>query len=185
MLVGGTGPLDRHMLQSVYVGGEPALIAGARGLTLLGEPDLLVPASLALALALWWRGQRRSGVTLVVVVLVGRLLGMAQKYEIARFRPEVEPHLVFVESLSFPSGHAAGSMIFYLTLALLLTRRGPARSAAVAAAVLLSLGIGTSRVMVGVHWPSDVVGGWAFGLLWVMLALPVAEWLFARGALRH
>jgi undecaprenyl-diphosphatase len=44
----------------------------------------------------------------------------------------------------------------------------------------LSLLIGTSRVMLGVHWPSDVVGGWAFGMLWVLLTLPPAERLFGR-----
>ncbi|HEX8841424.1 MAG TPA: phosphatase PAP2 family protein, partial [Sphingomicrobium sp.] len=45
---------------------------------------------------------------------------------------------------------------------------------AVAFAILLSLLIGTSRVMLGVHWPSDVIGGWSFGLLWVMLSFPLA-----------
>ena len=45
-------------------------------------------------------------------------------------------------------------------------------------AILLSLLIGASRVMLGVHWPSDVVGGWSFGLLWVMVTLPATERLF-------
>jgi undecaprenyl-diphosphatase len=49
--------------------------------------------------------------------------------------------------------------------------RGPA----VAGAILLSLLIGASRVMLGVHWPSDVIGGWSFGLLWVVLTLRLAE----------
>jgi undecaprenyl-diphosphatase len=49
---------------------------------------------------------------------------------------------------------------------------------AAAAAVVLSLLIGTSRVMLGVHWPSDVIGGWAFGMLWVLLTLRPAERLF-------
>jgi undecaprenyl-diphosphatase len=65
-------------------------------------------------------------------------------------------------------------MIFYLTLALALTPR-PWRTAAAAGAICLSLLIGTSRVMLGVHWPSDVIGGWSFGLLWVLLTLRVAE----------
>ena len=62
-------------------------------------------------------------------------------------------------------------MIFYLTLALALTAGTRWHRIAAAGAILLSLLIGTSRVMLGVHWPSDVIGGWAFGLLWVLLTL--------------
>ena len=102
-----------------------------------------------------------------------------QKYWIARARPDLEPHLVVVKTSSFPSGHATSSMIFYLTLALVLDRRHALASRrGVAAAILLSLLIGISRVMLGVHWPSDVIGGWAFGLLWVLLTLRPAERLF-------
>jgi undecaprenyl-diphosphatase len=69
-------------------------------------------------------------------------------------------------------------MIFYLTLALVLARGTRWHRAAAAGAILLSLLIGTSRVMLGVHWPSDVIGGWAFGMLWVLLTLHLAErWL--------
>ncbi len=104
----------------------------------------------------------------------GAGLAEAQKYSIARVRPDVEPHLVVVKTSSFPSGHAANSMIFYLALALVLTAGTRWHRPAAVAAVLLSLLIGTSRVMLGVHWPSDVVGGWAFGLLWVLLTLRLA-----------
>ena len=69
-------------------------------------------------------------------------------------------------------------MIFYLSLALALTAHTRWHRAAITGAILLSLLIGTSRVMLGVHWPSDVVGGWAFGLLWVLLTLTRAERLF-------
>jgi undecaprenyl-diphosphatase len=60
-------------------------------------------------------------------------------------------------------------------LAFALTSGRRWRWPAVAGAVLLSLLIGISRVMLGVHWPSDVVGGWAFGMLWVLLTLRLAE----------
>ena len=80
-----------------------------------------------------------------------------------------------VKTSSFPSGHAASSMIFYLSLALVLSAHSPRRFAVAAAAIVLSLLVGASRVMLGVHWPSDVIGGWAFGLLWVLLTLRPAE----------
>jgi undecaprenyl-diphosphatase len=68
-------------------------------------------------------------------------------------------------------------MVFYLTVALALAPAGWRRKAA-AGAVLLSLFVGLSRVMLGVHWPSDVIGGWSFGLMWVLVTLRPAERLF-------
>jgi len=103
-----------------------------------------------------------------------------QKYWVARERPDLDLHLVVVKTSSFPSGHATSSMIFYLTLALALTAGSRRQWIAAAVAILLSFLIGTSRVMLGVHWPSDVIGGWAFGMLWVMLTLRLAERLAAK-----
>jgi undecaprenyl-diphosphatase len=112
---------------------------------------------------------------LFAIVMIGRGLSELQKYWIARARPDLDPHLVVVKTSSFPSGHATSSMIFYLTLALTLSFGRRWRREAIAGAVLLSLLVGTSRVMLGVHWPSDVIGGWAFGMLWVLLTLRIAE----------
>jgi undecaprenyl-diphosphatase len=66
-------------------------------------------------------------------------------------------------------------MIFYVTVAIALGLGTRWHRRATAGAILLSLLIGASRVMLGVHWPSDVVGGWSFGLLWVLLTLKPAE----------
>ena len=175
MLLWGSGPLDRGIYQALYVGHRRALGVIARGLTWLGEPTVLIGAGLIVAAWLSWRRQRRLALVLVGVVLIGRALTEAQKFSIARVRPDLEPHLVVVRTSSFPSGHAASSMIFYLTLALVLTRHSPWHRTAAAGAIVLSLLIGASRVMLGVHWPSDVIGGWAFGLLWVLLTVHLAE----------
>ena len=175
MLLGGTGPLDRAIYESLYAGHRPVLLAIAHALTFFGEPTLLIGASVVAALWLWHKGRGRAGLVLIAVTLTGRVLSEAQKYWIARVRPDLEPHLVVVKTNSFPSGHAASSMVFYLALAIILAGPGRHRFAAAAAAIALSLLIGTSRVMLGVHWPSDVVGGWVFGLLWVMVTLRPAE----------
>jgi membrane-associated phospholipid phosphatase len=183
MLLLGRGALDRSIYEALYAGGRPALILVARAFTFLGEPTVLVGAGFLLAAWLWYRGRGRFALGLLLVVLIGRGLSEVQKYWIARARPTLQPHLVIVKTSSFPSGHATSSMIFYLTLALALA---PARwrRLAAAAAILLSLLIGTSRVMLGVHWPSDVVGGWSFGLLWVLVTLRPAERLFGRDSRR-
>ena len=124
----------------------------------------------------WWgrAGHRHLPWVLIAVTLIGRGLSELQKYWIARARPDLGAHLVVVKTSSFPSGHATSSMIFYLTMALALTVGTRWHRPAVAGAILLSLLVGTSRVMLGVHWPSDVIGGWAFGMLWVLLTLRLA-----------
>jgi undecaprenyl-diphosphatase len=175
MLLGGAGHLDQRIYAALYAGHRPALLVVARVFTFFGEPSLLIGASALVALLLWRAGRGRIGLVLLAVTLTGRGLSEAQKFWISRPRPDLEPHLVVVRTSSFPSGHATSSMIFYLTVALVLAGQSRWRFAASAAAIILSLPIGTSRVMLGVHWPSDVVGGWALGLLWVLLTLRPAE----------
>ena len=174
MLLGGTGALDRAGYELLYAGNRPALLVAARLFTALGEPTVLVTAGFLVAGWIWWRHHPRLALAILLIVLVGRGLAEAQKFLIARVRPDLEPHLVVVKTSSFPSGHATSSMIFYLTVALALTMGTRWHRPAAAIAVLLSLLIGTSRVMLGVHWPSDVIGGWAFGMLWVLLTLRLA-----------
>lgn len=175
MLLGGTGPLDRSVYEALYAGNRPVLAGIAHFLTALGEPTVLIAATLLCALWLWRVGRARLGLTLLLIAMLGRGLSEVQKYWIGRDRPDLEAHLVVVKTRSFPSGHANSSMIFYLAVALALTAGTRWQRPAAAAAVILSLLIGTSRVMLGVHWPSDVIGGWAFGLLWVLLTLRPAE----------
>jgi len=180
MLTIGAGPADDAILRGLYAGGRPVLAEIAVAVTFFGEAWFLIGLGTAFALFLWAKRRGRCGLVLIAVMLAGRGLVEAQKYGIARLRPEDEVHLVPVSTPSFPSGHAANSMILYLTLALVLAPGSRWKWPAVAAALVLSFSIGLSRVVLGVHWPTDVIGGWAFGLLWVLLALPLAERLVER-----
>lgn len=184
MLLWGTGPLDRAAYEAIYAGDRPALVAAARLATALGQPAILITATVACALWLWHDGRLRLGLVLLTVAMAGRGLNELQKLAIARPRPQLEPHLVAETTYSFPSGHANSSMIFFLVLALALTGNSRWRWWAIAGAILLSLLIGTSRVMLGVHWPSDVIAGWAFGALWVLLTLKLAERFSSQGLMR-
>jgi len=126
------------------------------------------------AAALWLMLRRMPGLALLLTttVLVERLMVDSLKEWIGRPRPPLEPALS--HSLAFPSGHSANSMTAFLATALIACPRPYRRQAAVAA-VGISLVVGLTRIGLGVHWPSDVVGGWALGLLGVGAALLIGE----------
>jgi undecaprenyl-diphosphatase len=129
---------------------------------------------------------RKRGAALLVLASVGggALLSTLLKLSFERPRPDLVPHAVAVYTASFPSGHAMLSAVTYLTLGTLLARIQPRRrlrAYIVAVAVLLTLLVGTSRVYLGVHWPTDVLAGWCLGAAWAMLCWAVALWLQRRG----
>ena len=175
VLVFGRGELDRQVYEALYSGRSPTMVAVGRFFTALGEPSVLIAASIVAAVWLWIAGHRHLPFVFVAITMIGRGASELQKYVIARDRPDLETHLVVVKTSSFPSGHANSAMIFYLTIALILTQGTRWRSVAVGLALLLAFLVGLSRVMLGVHWPSDVIGGWAFGMLWVLLTLHLAQ----------
>lgn len=155
----------RHFVdwRAAHPGGTQVLVA----LTQLGNAAVLLPVTLlGIAWAVWRK--RALALPMALTVIGGRLTVELIKTIVARPRPSLDAHPVEVHTLSFPSGHAANSMIILLSLALWLT---PARwrPATVAAAIATSLIIGATRPMLGVHYPSDVVAGWSFGLGWVLI----------------
>ena len=173
MMVGGTGTLDQAALAWLYAWDQPELRDFLRYFTLLGNWPAVVGVSLVAAVWLLATGHRRAALLLLGITLVGRALVEAMKLGVYRSRPGAHDHLVDVYSLSFPSAHAANSMILWLTIALLLPQR-KWRPAAIAVALLISFAVGISRPMLGVHWPSDVVGGWAFGAAWVLVMIDLS-----------
>jgi len=162
---------DRGLLLYFYAGERPEVAVVARWVTELGGSPVLLPATAVGLGLLLVRRDWRGAIQLGGITLTGRLLVELQKDWTARVRPDAIGHLVPVDSLAFPSGHAANATMVWLCLALLLPRGGRGRAIAVWTAVWLVLAVGLSRVMLGVHWPSDVIGGWAFGLFWSLLLL--------------
>jgi undecaprenyl-diphosphatase len=110
----------------------------------------------------------------------GSIAVVFAKQIVARPRPAIIDHLVVERSASFPSGHAANSAIIYLTIALVLMQivdKREARWFLFGATIALVAAIGSSRVYLGVHWPSDVLTGWAFGSLWALAWWSIGAWL--------
>jgi undecaprenyl-diphosphatase len=111
---------------------------------------------------------------------LGALVGHILKLAYSRPRPEIVDHLVNTHTPSFPSGHAMVSAIVYLTLGSLILRLVDdlrLRVYVLFMAVLLTMMIGVTRIYLGVHWPSDVVAGWAMGAAWASLAWLVVSML--------
>lgn len=161
MALGLLDAFDRPLLKGVAftrADTPDATIAATQALTTLGDPSVRSLFVLAALVALAWRQHWHDALVFVVTVGVAIAANTALKEAFARPRPALVPRLDDIVNLSYPSGHAASTMAVLLLAALLLNRRW-----LVAAAVALALAIGVTRVLLGVHWPSDVLGGWLFG----------------------
>ncbi len=129
---------------------------------------------LVLASTLYLVASKR-GVTALTVVgaaVSGTVLSEGLKLGFARPRPDLVAHLAEVQSGSFPSGHAMLSAIVYLTLGALLARAHNSHAIKIVLmtiAIAMTVLIGASRVYLGVHWPTDVLGGWSLGAAWAGL----------------
>ena len=165
---------DAGLLLAFYAGGDREAAEAMRAFTELGAWTVLVPLTILFALYLAFRRRRRAAL-LLITVFGGRMLVELQKLIFAEPRPNIVRHLASETSMGFPSAHAANSAITFLAIALLVPASRRWRGVSIAAAAILAVLIGLSRIVLGVHWPSDVVGGWAFGLLWILVCLRLAS----------
>lgn len=189
---GETERFDRAVLLAMRNPSDPADPIGPwwvelmmRDLTSLGSTTVLTLVTLSACGYLLIVGKRGAAVLVAVSVGGGTLLSYTLKHFVDRPRPDVVAHIVDVATASFPSGHAMLSAVTYLTLGALVARvePGAARKAYfLGLAVLLTLSIGVSRVYLGVHYPTDVLAGWALGAAWAMLCWSLAWRLQRSGA---
>ena len=145
------------------------------GLGGIGVLALLVSASVIFLVI---SNNRRSAIFVALATISGALLSSLLKIGFDRPRPGLIPHLTHVYSASFPSGHAMVSAVVYLTLGTLLARVVSgfwSKVFIMVVAVLLTGLIGLSRLYLGVHWPSDVLAGWAAGAAWALMWWTIAN----------
>ena len=167
------GPFWFDLVVIGYLRGlaSPLLTAVMLMVTWVGSAIGLLIFTLLAAGSLYRRGHRLEAGILVLALLVGLVLDALLKEVSRRPRPELLPHLVAAGGYAFPSGHSMGTVSVYGTLVLIvwhLSRRRWLRAAAAAASAAIVLAVGLSRVYLGVHWPTDVLGGYLAGLIWVM-----------------
>jgi len=143
----------------------------ARDITALGSPTVLTLLVVATCVLLLLGRRLREALLVIGATASGGLATRLLKLSFDRPRPEFMPQDIYIASASFPSGHAMGSAVVYLTLAALLARVIPSRRLklyVLFVAATLAVLVGLSRVYLGVHWPSDVLAGWAAGAFWAI-----------------
>lgn len=182
-------PLDLAILHAFRRAGDPAVPIGPpwlprvmRDLTALGGYAVLTLVTLVAVGFCALLRRFRAAALIVAAALGGLALNAALKDLFARSRPDTLLHLTEVSTASFPSGHAMLSATIYLSLAAIiaqLTARHGARLYILGIALLLTGVVGVSRVYLGVHYPTDVLAGWAIGASWAICC-----WLAMHGLRR-
>jgi undecaprenyl-diphosphatase len=191
---GGARAFDTALLLALRDAADPAdplgpgwLAEFGRDVTALGSVGVLATVTLAVAGYLALIGRRGAMWLALAAVAGAQAANTLLKLGFDRPRPDLVPHGAMTYTSSFPSGHAMLAAATYLTLAAILARVEPRRKLkayVLAVAVVLTLAVGLSRVYLGVHWPTDVLAGWAAGAGWALACLLIAGALERRGVLR-
>jgi undecaprenyl-diphosphatase len=147
----------------------PRVTMVAIGVTHFGSAWVTFGGGLLVALWLALRVDRRRGIILAAAVIGERVTLDGLKLILDRARPALDAHPVMTHSSSCPSGHSGNSMAVFLAIALIAVPERWRRQAVIIA-ICLSVVIGLTRPYLGVHWPSDVVGGWSLGAIIALAA---------------
>jgi membrane protein DedA with SNARE-associated domain/membrane-associated phospholipid phosphatase len=180
--------IDAHLASLLAAYREPVLTKAFLWFTLLAKGQVIVTFALAAgALFIIWR-KRFLLAPLTITLLGTEATVQAIKHIILRARPGAELAYYIEKSAAFPSGHAAIAAAFYGFLAYALARDAATwarRTHLAFAAVVVILAVGLSRLYLGVHFLSDVLGGYLVGLLWVVVGTSLAEFLRTRPQTTH
>jgi undecaprenyl-diphosphatase len=188
---GDTHHFDERILAALRNPDDPRLPVGprwlvdsARDVTALGSTVVLALILLVVSGYLAFMRRWRTIALLLAAVISGTILMSVLKQGYARPRPPDGSAVQGTHSHSFPSGHSMSAALVYLTLGAMLARAMPTRKLhyyIIGTALALTVLIGLTRVYLGVHYPTDVLAGWAVGAAWAPLWWLVARWLVSRG----
>jgi undecaprenyl-diphosphatase len=185
VMEGDTLAFDTRLVRAFRSAGDPSKPIGPAwiesallDLTALGGPTVLGLLVISVAGFLALQGRYRTALFIFVTSSTGAAVGYGLKAVFMRARPTIVPQLRPVAETSFPSGHAMQSAIVFLTLGALLMRIADGRATKLycfVMALVLTFLVGVSRVYLGVHYPTDVLGGWIVGMVWASIC-----WLAAQ-----
>jgi undecaprenyl-diphosphatase len=164
VLHGRTLQFDNRIRMFVHAYSNPALTAVMRGISLIGDPGVLV--ALTIPVMVWFvrTGRARTVLMFAIAMAGAELLDQLLKLAFHRPRPATFFGLAQPMGYSFPSGHALVSLAFFGALSVFVPRR---RGLYYFAAAMAVAAIGLSRVYLGMHYPTDVLGGWAAAAAWL------------------
>ena len=180
VMAGQTAGVDTALLLGLRGDGEPgALMAAVAQLTHLGDSITLAIFTLIAVGLLLKSGQRRAALYCLFTAAGGFIITAIGKAAFGRARPDIIEQFAHATSASFPSGHTLRSAVVYSLIAyiLLQSKYGGQRFAILVVAGALILMNGDSRVYLGVHWPTDILGSWLLAAIWLMLS----HHLYSRG----
>lgn len=179
VVTGRTGAFDDWGLMSYRTGedlhprGPELIFESVRDVTALGGVFLRNLFALVAVVALLFLKLRREAFFYAATVMGGWLANTGLKLLVGRERPQIVPHLTEAGGESFPSGHSFSAAVVWIGMAIAfaaLSNRHSVRYTIICAAMALSAMVAWSRVMLGVHFPSDVVAGWLGGAGWAFMA---------------
>jgi undecaprenyl-diphosphatase len=184
---GRSSAFDHKIILALRDPGNPSTPIGpawaqeaARDVTALGSIVVLVVITFAVSGYLFLTRKHPAAWLILVTVFGGIALNDLLKLAFARPRPDFVSPAARVFTSSFPSGHASLSAITYLTIAALLARSQSSFKVGlyfIVLGALLTMVIGISRIYLGVHYPTDVLGGWCIGTAWAMGCWVLMVWL--------
>jgi undecaprenyl-diphosphatase len=180
VIEGDARQFDNQIRLFAYQHASPALTAVMRAISLLGSPAFLIAVALLVIVRFRRTGRPRIAVLFLITVIGAEALDQILKLAFHRIRPEAFFDLTEPVGYSFPSGHALVCCSFYGVLAAFEAARTESRARRWiywTAAVLLIATIGLSRIYLGVHYPSDVLAGYAAAIVWVLSVASAWRWM--------
>jgi undecaprenyl-diphosphatase len=175
---GSTQPIDDAVLRWMAAHQSPGIQSAMLEITSLGTSAVVAMIVFIAGLFLWLNHHKHSAILLIAATLGGMVLDGLLKIGFNRPRPQIFQWGTQVVSSSFPSGHAMASTIVYGTVAYLAARlqqNVASRFLTMGLAALIIVLICSSRVYLGVHYPSDVLAGVIIGLAWAGFCMAVLE----------
>ena len=175
--------VDEHVALWFHQGTSPKMVPVARAISFFGSVGWISAVSLGSAVFFIWRRRSLDLLLLILTMLGGSTLNIVLKHFFHRDRPVLENPIVTLSSYGFPSGHTMGATLLYGLFALLAWRNLRNRSLRLAfawAASLWILMIGFTRIYLGAHYLSDVLGALTAGLLWLTFCWTAVDTLRRR-----